>query len=155
MSTARALWIYSLLARLEKPVFQDTAAVLRSLYRRCCEQRAALAILAPNDSEDSVECTEVEDPDNILAALNLMIALTGQYFGQGENATPVIVNARVHSDDVTYDDQVDIILYFVFITCKCMTILKLQGDDDYDAELGDNYEEDDYDGYAGEEFDDE
>jgi Survival motor neuron (SMN) interacting protein 1 (SIP1) len=68
LSTSRSRWIYALLARLETPVYQDTVAILRQLYRRCCLLRAGLGK------------GEVEEQ---LARLNILIVLTGAFFGQG------------------------------------------------------------------------
>ena len=74
MSVARGQWLYGLLARLEKPLYQDAAAVVRQLYRRCCELRAGLL----GDS-----ATFAQD----LATLNVLISLAGTYFGQGEECS--------------------------------------------------------------------
>lgn len=65
-------WIYALLARLEKPLHRDVVATIRQLFRRCCELRNELK-------------TNSELFDTHLASLNLLIAITGYYFGQGEN----------------------------------------------------------------------
>eukprot|EP01041_Mallomonas_annulata_P002008 gene2007-3902_t len=59
LSVSRAAWIYALLARLEKPLYQDTAAVVRNLYRICSESES-------------------------IAVLNLLITISGLYFSQGE-----------------------------------------------------------------------
>lgn len=64
-------WLYGLLARLEKPLHNDTAALVRDIYRRCCALRAAL------------EPEKVSFPTS-LAAVNVLISITGCYFGQGE-----------------------------------------------------------------------
>jgi len=86
------LWIYSLLARLEKPLYSETAALIRSLLRRCCELRVQLA-------NHMMEISKGTDIDNIdlcningvsynveLASLNLIIVITGSYFGQAEGS---------------------------------------------------------------------
>lgn len=65
-------WIYALLARVEKPLHRDVVATIRQLFCRCCELRNQLT-------------TDNESFDNYLASLNLLIAITGYYFGQGEN----------------------------------------------------------------------
>lgn len=64
-------WIYSLLARVEKPLHRDTVALIRQLYRRCCILRNQLSA---ND----------EFFDSKLAILNTLISISGYYFGQGE-----------------------------------------------------------------------
>lgn len=71
LTLPRAQWLYCLLARLEKPLYQDAAAVVRQLYRRCCELRAALSTEAGTFAQD-------------LAALNVLVCIAGAYFGQGE-----------------------------------------------------------------------
>ncbi len=69
--TACGQWLYSLLARLEKPVCQATASTIRQLYRICCALRCHL--VADSSSFDAD-----------LAALNVLISICGAYFGQGE-----------------------------------------------------------------------
>lgn len=69
----RGAWLYGLLARLEKPLYQDTAAVVRQLYRRCSELRSQLNATS-------------EGFDESLAVLNLLVGVAGTYFGQGEHA---------------------------------------------------------------------
>ncbi|CAN0114720.1 unnamed protein product [Ectocarpus sp. 12 AP-2014] len=70
LSRARAVWIYTLLACLEKPLGSETAALVREILRRCCSQRA-----------------EVESPlDDNLPALNIIAAITGRFFQQAEVA---------------------------------------------------------------------
>eukprot|EP00903_Cladosiphon_okamuranus_P015131 g13993.t1 len=68
LSRARAVWIYTLLACLEKPLGSETAALVREVLRRCCAQRA-----------------EVESPhDDNLPALNVIVAIAGRFFQQAE-----------------------------------------------------------------------
>jgi len=140
LSVTRAAWIYALLARLEKPLFQDTVAVLRHLYRVCCQQRLALSseILlglderqepslqtsGPEESErerererEGVSNQTKEDRDLSLASLNLIIALTGSYFGQGESYSDISpsheLNTGNNQEDMTEvflsgkDDQIE------------------------------------------------
>ena len=73
----RGQWLYGLLARLEKPLYQDAAAVVRRLYRRCCALRFSLGI------EDS---SDILSFDSDIAAINVVISITGSYFRQGEAA---------------------------------------------------------------------
>lgn len=72
MSERLFQWIYCLLARVEKPIHRDVVASIRQLYRTCCNIRAKL-------QEDS------SDFEKNLAGLNLLITLTGYYFGQSED----------------------------------------------------------------------
>lgn len=69
-------WLYSLLARVEKPLHRDVVASIRQLYRRCCVLRNQL----PLKHQD----TASEDFQLDLAALNTLISISGYYFGQGE-----------------------------------------------------------------------
>jgi hypothetical protein len=74
-------WIYSLLSRIEKPLHRDMIASIRQLYRRCCELRAALKKPAEKHSGKENGDTSF---DQDLAMLNLIITITGYYFGQSE-----------------------------------------------------------------------
>lgn len=67
----RGQWLYGLLARLEKPLYHQAAAVVRRLFRCCCELRARLSKQSGTFSAD-------------LAALNVLISICGSYFGQSE-----------------------------------------------------------------------
>jgi len=60
------LWLFALLARLEKPLDSDTSSTLRSLLRHCTYERAKLV--------------EASDPE--LASLNMLITIIGHFFGQ-------------------------------------------------------------------------
>ncbi|TMW55935.1 hypothetical protein Poli38472_008583 [Pythium oligandrum] len=68
VSRARAAWIYALLARLDKPVHAEVAAMIRQLLRRCWQLR--------NDLQDTT--------DTLLKPLNILISITGDFFGQLE-----------------------------------------------------------------------
>ena len=76
ISSARGQWLYGLLARLGKPLDRNIASVVRQLYRRCSSLRSSL--LADSSSFD------VE-----LATLNVLVGITGAYFGQGEQYSRV------------------------------------------------------------------
>jgi hypothetical protein len=76
VSSARGQWLYGLLARLEKPLDRNIASVVRQLYRRCCALRSTLAADSPS--------FDVE-----LATLNVLVGITGAYFGQGEQYSRV------------------------------------------------------------------
>ena len=73
--------IYSLLSRLEKPIHGITSAAIRQLYRRCCVLRSELPIDLENSGTglDFSGAMETE-----LARLNVLISISGSYFGQGE-----------------------------------------------------------------------
>ncbi|OWZ18333.1 hypothetical protein PHMEG_0007604 [Phytophthora megakarya] len=66
VSRARAVWIYALLARLDKPVHASVAATIRQLLRRCWALRCELETLS-----------QIQ-----LKALNILIVVTGDFFGQ-------------------------------------------------------------------------
>jgi Survival motor neuron (SMN) interacting protein 1 (SIP1) len=83
MSSPRGQWLYGLLARLEKPLDRSMASLLRELYRRCCQLRAALH---EDDHTFDVQ----------IASLNVLIVITGSYFGQGEEYSTLI---RGYIDD--------------------------------------------------------
>lgn len=133
-SFGTGIWIYALLARIEKPIHRDMVASIRQLYRRCCELRNELCASLPHrtiipkkgsstvtkltqslstEEEEDGEIMEEETPKEVeqeddevaeeegesewkrqLAALNMLIAITGYYFGQGEH----------YQDFVSYQD---------------------------------------------------
>ncbi len=78
ISESRSQWIYALLVMLEQPVYQDTVALLRQLYRKCCNMRSML------HNKKDINGSADEDIEKQLASMNLLIVLTGVYFGQGE-----------------------------------------------------------------------
>lgn len=95
LTLPRAQWLYCLLARLEKPLYQDAAAVVRQLYRRCCELRAALSKGAETFAQD-------------LAALNVLVCITGSYFGQGEgHAMPLPMSMSLGGERRADDDNME------------------------------------------------
>jgi survival of motor neuron protein-interacting protein 1 len=69
-SPQRTRWLYSLLARMEKPIHRNDAAVLYSLLKALTRARATLPKLIETDREG-------------LARLNTLIAIVGVYFEQG------------------------------------------------------------------------
>lgn len=105
------LWLYALLARIEKPLHKDSSAVIRSLCKHCIELRflvveycmhirgsnsnssdaSAANVIGVSDSNQST--TTIADTDNVTAAedyykklvsmLNILILISGVYFGQG------------------------------------------------------------------------
>ncbi|KAE8906154.1 hypothetical protein PF005_g6823 [Phytophthora fragariae] len=66
LSRARAVWIYALLARLDKPVHANVAATIRQILRRCWTLRSGLE--APSEIQ--------------LKSLNILIVIAGDFFGQ-------------------------------------------------------------------------
>uniref|UniRef100_K3WHS7 Gem-associated protein 2 n=1 Tax=Globisporangium ultimum (strain ATCC 200006 / CBS 805.95 / DAOM BR144) TaxID=431595 RepID=K3WHS7_GLOUD len=76
LSRARAVWIYALLARLDKPVHAGVAATIRQLLRRCWLLRNELSSSYSSDSnDDSVWALR-------LKSLNVLITITGDFFAQ-------------------------------------------------------------------------
>ena len=69
-SVQRTLWLYALLARLEKPIHRNDAAVLYGLLKALTRARATLTSLVQDDREG-------------LARLNVLITIVGIYFEQG------------------------------------------------------------------------
>lgn len=100
MTTQRGKWIYSLLARLEKPLHRDEASSLTSLLRELCRIRSELSVedLKDDDSDDKqilgVDGTmlstqnelglgrKASQPKEVLATLNTLIVIIGIYFEQ-------------------------------------------------------------------------
>lgn len=68
IAPGRAQLLYSLAARLEKPLLPDVSACLRALLRHCVEARRQLG----------------NERDPMLPHLNVLLAVTGGYFGQDE-----------------------------------------------------------------------
>lgn len=88
LSSSTSEWIYALLTRVEKPLHRDVVASLRQLFRRCCKLRAQLVVDEGNPAFDES-----------LASLNLIIAITGNYFGQNESIKEYFVEqAAQHSN---------------------------------------------------------
>jgi hypothetical protein len=71
LSRARAVWLYALMAGLEKPLHRNTAAMLRQLGRHCASLRATSIVSA-------------KDPR--LASLNVLLTLIEFAFGQGQQS---------------------------------------------------------------------
>jgi survival of motor neuron protein-interacting protein 1 len=66
----RAAWIYALLARLERPIHRDDAAMLYGLLKKMTLVRAEMK---PNEEQGRAD----------LARLNVLIAIVGISFEQG------------------------------------------------------------------------
>nr|CCA21951.1 conserved hypothetical protein [Albugo laibachii Nc14] len=66
LTKEHALWIFALLARLDRPTSADVSAIIRQLLRRCWKLRNEL------NGED----------DTHLKCLNAIICISGEYFGQ-------------------------------------------------------------------------
>lgn len=69
LSRARGVWVYALLARLDKPVHAGVAATIRQLLRRCWLLRSELPCADADASQE-------------LKSLNVLICITGDFFGQ-------------------------------------------------------------------------
>lgn len=66
LTSYRTFWIYALLARIEKPLHKDTVFLIRKLYKICSKLRSVIT----------------DEADGSLPDLNLLITITGIYFGQ-------------------------------------------------------------------------
>lgn len=84
-------WLFAIMARLEKPLSGETVSYIRRLYRISCNMRRFIVTVAVKDEkEEEEECVEsmnVDDDDddvNMLSQVNLLVAITGHYFRQGE-----------------------------------------------------------------------
>ncbi|CAM9616719.1 unnamed protein product, partial [Heterosigma akashiwo] len=82
------VWLYGLLARIQWPLHRDTAAVLRSILRHCCNQRQDLVQnVIENENSKSVSSSKhvtANAKEQIIPMLNIIILITGTYFRQGE-----------------------------------------------------------------------
>jgi survival of motor neuron protein-interacting protein 1 len=80
MSYQRALWIYALLARLEKPLHRNESALLRTILRTCCQLRAECTTTTVEGGT-----AEAHSSDNtaLLPLLNVLIVIVGIYYEQG------------------------------------------------------------------------
>ena len=74
----KSAWIYSLLARLERPIHRDDAATLFGLLKKLTLVRATLKVHAADDYQATASGDRTE-----LARLNVLILLIGVYFEQG------------------------------------------------------------------------
>jgi hypothetical protein len=107
--TSHGTWMYSLLARLEKPLHQDTAALVRDLYRLCCQHRDKLSKLDTGNSDEA------------LAAVNTLVVICGSYFGQGEDFVSSVSFSEddadegfVSGEDDYADDDIEEEEYFEY-----------------------------------------
>lgn len=75
----QGLWIYALMAALEKPPHPDVTSTLRSLVLACSQQRKRIS----QDQSDSLNQKPIP---NIVVHLNLLICLVAKYFGQKDLA---------------------------------------------------------------------
>lgn len=88
-------WIYALLTRVEKPLHRDVVAALRQLFRKCCKLRADLV------EENNETFSET------LASLNLLIAITGNYFGQNEALQSYFSDRKMDEGDNEGEDDME------------------------------------------------
>lgn len=99
----RAAWIYALLARMEKPWHREECSAVRRLLRECCARRWELVLpergfAAPisliSGLNHNIKDTNTHSPKldgdekmwELLALLNILIAITGLYYEQGSFA---------------------------------------------------------------------
>ena len=71
LAPQRAAWMYALLAKLERPIHRDDAAILYSFLKKLTQVRARL---------------KADERTNI-ASLNILIVLVAVYFEQGDGRT--------------------------------------------------------------------
>ncbi len=83
LSEERALWIYALLAHLDKPVHASVAGSIRHLLRRLCVLRSSFERTENEEGEDEMDQSDV-CKDRLLG-LNVLICITGKFFGQIED----------------------------------------------------------------------
>lgn len=69
LSRDECLWLFALCAAVDTPLHADTSASLRCLLRKC----------------SSLLALKLE-PDDEVAMLNILITITGRYFGQFDNS---------------------------------------------------------------------
>jgi len=97
LSRARAVWIYALLARLDKPVHAGVAATIRQLLRRCWQLRSELGIVS-DTTESLGQSSSHENAEKArelpLKALNVLITIAGDFFSQMHDESAV--TERVH-----------------------------------------------------------
>lgn len=70
LSRNNCLWLFALCVAIHTPLDAETCASLRSLLRKCA----------------SILATKTEMDDEV-AMLNILMAISGRYFGQGENSS--------------------------------------------------------------------
>ncbi|KAL9186707.1 hypothetical protein ACHAXT_005945 [Thalassiosira profunda] len=83
LTESRAVWIYALLARMEKPWHREECSAVRRVLRECCERRWSLKL--PDEGRDGSIGEESKAWEQ-LAHLNALIAITGIYYEQGSFA---------------------------------------------------------------------
>jgi survival of motor neuron protein-interacting protein 1 len=69
LSRNNCLWLFALCVAIHTPLDADTCASLRSLLRKCA----------------SILATKTEMDDEVVM-LNILMTISGRYFGQGENS---------------------------------------------------------------------
>jgi survival of motor neuron protein-interacting protein 1 len=91
----RAMWLYALLARMEKPLHREECVGVRMLLRECCRRRWELKLPQMSTTammgEEEEGAGKRDDDDTTgnggkweeLALLSTLIAITGVYFEQG------------------------------------------------------------------------
>lgn len=95
LPSAASEWIYALLTRVEKPLHRDVVAALRQLFRKCCKLRAGLI----DENNEAF--------DDSLASLNLLIAITGNYFGQNETLQSYFSDRKTDNEETNDDGAND------------------------------------------------
>eukprot|EP00210_Caulerpa_lentillifera_P001393 g1340.t1 len=83
ISDQRCFWLYALLSRIHLPLHDTTAALMRSLFIHCSNLRSRYAA-------DQISNEDLLDSDSTLPRLNLLLAISGVYFGQDEKLSGII-----------------------------------------------------------------
>ncbi len=108
LTHSRAMWMYALLARMEKPWHREECSAVRRVLRECCARRWELvlppesvpstsddkdeklaAVTKPSVSSNNTQSTSSKGEEDTcgawkqLALLNTLIAITGVYYEQG------------------------------------------------------------------------
>ena len=96
LTKQRALWIYALLANMEKPWHREECCGVRKVLRECCDRRWRLVLPCVTGNDKREEAAASATVNNAkaatscweeLALLNTLIAITGIYYEQGSHAS--------------------------------------------------------------------
>lgn len=85
ISDIRWFWLYALLSRIHRPLHDTTSAAVRSLFLHCSELR----------SDFSNQVLTGHFSDDTLPQINLILSISGVYFGQDE-----VLSGIVDIDDI-------------------------------------------------------
>mmetsp|Transcript_9067 Transcript_9067/g.34209 ORF Transcript_9067/g.34209 Transcript_9067/m.34209 type:complete len:411 (-) Transcript_9067:256-1488(-) len=112
LSRARAVWLYAMLARLERPLDANGEALVRQLYLALSTLRAGMATSAKRQT--SPQATEADRSYALssatakhLASINLLITITGQFFGQAGTEEERVALSECDEDGVEGGQAMD------------------------------------------------